>query len=148
LGFEAVRAVPEPILRDYRPGDFPAVEALWAATGLGGAHRGDGAPVVEATLVQGGRLRLLESEGRILGTAWLTCDGRRTYLHHFGILPDVQGRGLGRRLLEDVLEAARGIGLQVKLEVGLGNARARDLYLRAGFRPLGDYEVLILRRLP
>lgn len=133
-------------LRDYAPGDFPAVAALWEATGLGSAHRGDGAGVVEATLARGGRLRLLESAGELLGTAWLTTDGRRAYLHHFGIRPDAQGRGLGRRLLEDVLEAARALGLQVKLEVGLDNPRARALYLGAGFKPLGDYEVLILRR--
>ena len=31
----------------------------------------------------------------------MTWDGRRIYLHHFGILPEYQRKGLGRKLAED-----------------------------------------------
>lgn len=133
--------------RDFHDGDFPAVQALWEATGMGGAQRADDLPVVRRTLDLGGRLLVLEEVpgGALAGTAWITQDGRRSYLHHFGIRPDLQGRGLGRLLLDAVLEAARQLGLQLKLEVGQDNPRAQELYRRNGFQRLGDYEVLIIR---
>jgi len=135
--------------RDFRTEDWPAVQELWAATGLGGAQRGDDAQVIATTLARGGRFLVLEERpgGGILGAAWLTNDGRRLYLHHFGISPARQGQGLGRILLAEVLAAARPIGLQLKLEVHRDNLRAQDLYLRNGFARLGDYETLIIRDL-
>jgi len=134
--------------RDFQAGDWPAVQELWEATGLGGAHRGDDAGVIATTLARGGRFLVLEeAPGAIAGTAWLTSDGRRLYLHHFGISPDRQGQGLGRILLAEVLAAARAAGLQLKLEVHRDNARAQALYRGAGFAALGDYQTLIIRDL-
>lgn len=133
--------------RDFQKGDFPAVQALWEATGLAGAQRADDEAVIRRTLDQGGRfLVLVEETGEALaGSAWLTQDGRRTYLHHFAIRPDLQGRGLGRLLMDATLEAARTLGLQLKLEVDQDNLRAQALYRSYGFKQLGDYDVLILR---
>lgn len=137
----------EPALRDYRHGDFPAILAVWEATGLGGAQRGDDAAVIERTLASGGRFLVLEhcAGGPVIGTAWLTCDARRLYLHHVGVLPSHQRRGLGARLTAAAQAIARELGLQIKLEVHRDNRTARDLYLGAGFAPLGEYDVLIDR---
>jgi ribosomal protein S18 acetylase RimI-like enzyme len=133
--------------RDFQKGDFTAVQVLWEATGLAGAQRADDEAVIRRTLDQGGRfLVLVEEPGEALaGTAWLTQDGRRTYLHHFAIRPDLQGQGLGRLLMDATLEAARTLGLQLKLEVDQDNLRAQALYRSCGFKQLGDYDVLILR---
>jgi ribosomal protein S18 acetylase RimI-like enzyme len=137
---------PSVVCRDYRDGDFPGIQALWEVTGLGGAHRGDTAALVEATLRHGGCFLILEEpDGRIVGTSWLTSDARRVYLHHFGILPDRQGQKLGRLLLDETMARVAERGLQVKLEVHKDNGRAQMLYRSAGFKPLGDYDVLIIR---
>ena len=135
--------------RNYRAGDYPAIRALWEATDLSGPQRGDSAASIERTLAQGGRFLVLEEDpGRaVAGTAWLTMDGRRSYLHHFGIRPDLQGRGLGRALLVEVLAAARALGLQLKLEVDPDNDRARNLYLGGGFRSAGTFDILMIRDL-
>jgi ribosomal protein S18 acetylase RimI-like enzyme len=137
-------------IRDYRPGDFPAVEALWKAVGMAAPQRGDSAEVIERTLrIESARLFVLEETdgGRIAGTSWITCDGRRLLLHHFAVAPDLQGRGLSKILLRASLDQAREAGLQMKLEVARGNTRAVELYKKAGFKSLGDYEVYILRSL-
>ena len=108
--------------------------------------RGDSAFVIERTLRQEfARLILLEETdgGRIVGTSWITCDGRRLLLHHFAVGLDFQGRGLSKILLQATLEHARAAGLPMKLEVSRANTRAVDLYKRAGFQSLGDYEVYI-----
>lgn len=143
----------EPRVRDYQPSDFPQVAAIWGETGMGGAERGDTAEVVERTLAGGGRLLVLEegAGGPLIGTSWLTCDRRRLYLHHFAVRPGYQGRGLSRPLLRASLQVAKEGGYQIKLEVHRTNRRAIELYLKAGFTPLGDYDVLIVRdpsRLP
>jgi ribosomal-protein-alanine acetyltransferase len=51
------------------------------------------------------------------------------------VLPEARRRGVGRRLLAHLLEAARASGGQrVTLEVARSNTPARQLYEGAGFR--------------
>ncbi len=85
------------------------------------------------------------ASGRIAGTSWMTCDGRRLLLHHFGILPEFQGKGLSKLLLKESLRFAKETGLQVKLEVHSSNHRAINLYNKFGFKLLKDYCIYIIR---
>jgi [ribosomal protein S18]-alanine N-acetyltransferase len=135
-------------IRDYRPGDFAALDALWREVGMATPGRGDTEEVVERTLkIDGARLLVLEdaASGDMIGASWITNDGRRLYLHHFAVKPSHQGRGLSKVLLRASLEHACAAGLQIKLEVARNNERAVGLYRKAGFKSLGDYEVYILR---
>ncbi|MGV1857398.1 GNAT family N-acetyltransferase [Rhizobium rhizogenes] len=51
-----------------------------------------------------------------------------------GIIPSYRGRGLGQRLIETTLQAARNAGfVRVELSVHADNARAIALYERVGF---------------
>lgn len=55
-------------------------------------------------------------------------------LHRIATRPQRQGQGLGRGLLDALLEAARGEGAErMLLEVADTNVPARTLYERAGF---------------
>jgi len=134
-------------IRNYADSDYPEMIRLWEMLGLGGAHRGDDEHVIERTIQMGGQLLLLvdQDSNAIIGTSWLTVDGRRTYLHHFGIHADYQGKGLSDDLLEESLKLAKAIGMQVKLEVHKDNVKALGLYKKTGFRYLGDYLVFIIR---
>jgi ribosomal protein S18 acetylase RimI-like enzyme len=134
-------------VRDYVPADAPAVMEVWGETGLGDPQRGDTPEVIARTLAAGGRLLVLEVDGALVGTSWLTVDGRRTLLHHFGVRPSHQRRSFGRLLLDASLAAARLIGLQVKLEVHRDHAVAVALYERAGFARLDGYDTYLLRDL-
>jgi len=137
------------LIRDYRDADWAAVEELWTATGMGGAHRGDTAAVVRRTLDGGARLLVMEETASrtVVGTAWLTHDHRRSYLHHFGILPAYQGKKLANDLMAASLAAAKEMGLQCKLEVHRENVRAVTLYKKYGFNCLGDYDTYIIRKI-
>ena len=77
----------------------------------------------------------------------MTWDGRRIYLHHFGILPDFQGRGFGTELAQKSLEWIRQTGQQVKLEVHKDNFKAKLLYEKLGFFAFRDYEIYMIRDL-
>lgn len=51
-----------------------------------------------------------------------------------GIIPSYRGQGLGRRLIEATLQAARDVGIErVELSVHADNERAIALYERVGF---------------
>lgn len=136
-------------IRDYKVYDFAEVNNLWKATGMGGAERGDDNDVIQKTIKTDGKLIILENKisKEIIGTSWLTNDGRRIYLHHFGIKPIYQGKGLSKILLNESLNFAKSKEMQLKLEVHKSNTKAIGLYITDGFKYLGDYEVYIIRDL-
>ncbi len=136
-------------VRDYWAADYPHVADIWERTGISTPGRGDSAEVIENTLRRKGRLLVLidKKTDTVVGTSWLTNDGRRLYLHHFAIDPKFQGAGLSKPLLRESLKIATEIGLQIKLEVHRDNARAINFYEKAGFKRLGDYDVYIIRDL-
>jgi len=140
---------PDYQIRDYIKEDFEEVNNLWMATEMGGTERGDTNEVILKTIKADGRLIILENKNtkEIIGTSWLTNDGRRIYLHHFGIKPIYQGKGLSKLLLNESLNFAKSKGLQLKLEVHKNNSKAIDLYKAGGFKYLGDYRVYIIRKL-
>ena len=132
-------------IRDYRTGDFPAIEALWKATGIYTVERGDTKELIEQCNHQGGKFLVLEDgSGEIAGTSWMTFDGRRIYLHHFAVGPDLQGRGYGRKLALASLEFARELGYPMKLEVQENNQPAVNLYRSLGFEVFEDYDIYMI----
>ncbi|MDR4988164.1 MAG: GNAT family N-acetyltransferase [Bacteroidales bacterium] len=135
------------IVRDYRPDDYVPMMALWDLTGLGGAHRGDTSAVIETSIAMGGRLLVAEdAESTLLATSWMTFDGRRLHLHHLGVLPAYQRKGIGRLLSRHCIEYAIERNVQIKLEVHRTNKAAIALYQQLGFNYLGDYDVYIIRK--
>ena len=135
------------IIREYRDNDFDAIIHFWDLTDMGSPERGDNRKTILDTINIGGCMLVMEekSTGRICGTSWMTFDGRRILLHHFGILPEFQGRGLSKSLLKESLQFIKKKGYQVKLEVHTTNSKAINLYKKFGFQHLGDYNVFIIR---
>ena len=60
------------------------------------------------------------------------------HLLNLSVLPEQQGRGLARLMLDSLCEICREQGCpQMWLEVRVSNRRARDVYLRYGFTEMG-----------
>lgn len=95
----------------------------------------------EEELVASGRWYLgveRVADGALVGYAGLWFDGYDTQVMTIAVDAAHQGHGLGRRLLEALIEHAREVGaLQVLLEVRVDNAPAIHLYESAGFQMLG-----------
>jgi ribosomal-protein-alanine N-acetyltransferase len=67
---------------------------------------------------------------------WLMVD--EAHVTTFAVLPAYRRRGIGGRLLSELIELAAQLGATVvTLEVRLSNAAARRLYQQFGFRPVG-----------
>jgi len=120
---------------------------VWNATGLGGRGRGDDQKIIEDSLAIGGKLIVAEDvqSRQVVGTSWMTFDGRRIHLHHIGVLHEYTNRGIGMLLTRHSLRFAREKGYQIKLEVREDNARAIRMYKKLGFKRLGDYDIYIVR---
>ncbi len=133
------------IIRDYHPSDFPHVEALWKETGIYAKERGDTDTIIHRCNSLGGKFLVMEDPKTklIVGTSWMTFDGRRVLLHHFAIRPSSQGKGLGRTLALESLKFAQELGCPVKLEVYQENQPAKNLYRSLGFYAFEDYDIFM-----
>lgn len=70
------------------------------------------------------------------GGIWLMVD--EAHVTTFAVLPSWRRRGIGGRLMLELLRLAISVGASVAtLEVRLSNVAARTLYQRFGFRPVG-----------
>ena len=77
-------------------------------------------------------------ESRVAGFCafWRVLD--HIHINNLAIRPELRGRGLGRILLQQVLQEAERLGARhATLEVRRSNAAARRLYEGAGFRLVG-----------
>ena len=104
---------------DYREEDYDEVAKLWILTDLGNSERGDTNEVIKQTLRHGGKFLVIELKSNnqiktIIGTLWMTNDGRRILLHHFGILPEYQGKGYSKLLLKEALQYVKKIRITGK----------------------------------
>lgn len=136
------------LVRDFTPGDFEGLSQVWNLTGLGNPARGDNLEIIMQSIAMGGKLLVAtNSQGNIVGTSWMTFDGRRIHLHHFGVHPNYQRMGVGKMLAAESLRFVKQKGYQVKLEVHQSNLAAISLYKKFGFQRLGDYDIYIIRDL-
>ncbi len=126
--------------------EFLKAKELWQKTGIENPARGDTFDILQSTIKFNGVLLGLYENDLLLGTAWLTDDGRRLYLHHMAIEPSYQGKGLSNILMHEIVKIAKERKLQIKLEVGINNTKAISLYKKYDFDELGNYKVLINRK--
>ena len=91
-------------------------------------------------------------EGRVLGTVTVELDGRipgghprpplapdQAHVRMLGVHPEVQGRGIGRRLMEGVADQARRAGKRrLTLETTEAMVTAQRLYESMGYRRVED----------
>ena len=81
---------------------------------------------------------LRDSEGRVVGYFVAMKGVDEMHLLNLTVAPAEQGRGHARRMLDELVALCDGLhARQLWLEVRESNARARQLYLRYGFRHIG-----------
>lgn len=143
-------------LRPMRQEDVPAVAALEARV----YEFPWSAGIFRDCLLAGYTSIALERDGELAGYSILSVAAGEAHLLNICVAPELQGQGIGRRLLEYMLERARLAGAgKLFLEVRPSNRRALKVYRRAGFEIIGtrrDYyraaagkedAVVLLRRL-
>ena len=119
-----------------RPDDIPAVHAIESAS-----FPTPWPPYAFRQELETNRMAhylVVRAGDRVVGYAgvWLMVD--EAHVTTFAVLPVYRRRGIGGRLLWELLELCVDLGASVAtLEVRLSNGPARELYQRFGFRPVG-----------
>ena len=124
------------VVRALRPADLPALvrmevelfeAAAWSPESLASEIGGTGRWYVGVVV-----------DGELVGYGGLWFDGFDAQVMTIGTDARFQGRGLGRRMLENLLDRASTLGAAVVLlEVRVDNDPAIHLYESAGFEKLG-----------
>ena len=80
------------------------------------------------------RYLVAEEDGKIVGFAgaWMILE--ESHMTNIAVLPEYRGRGVGRRLMEALMQYAANLGVSyMTLEVRAGNKKAQALYTSLGF---------------
>src|SRR5437762_3451187 len=88
---------------------------------------------------------VIELEGKPIGRLYIDRAENDIEIVDIALLPEVRSRGIGRMLLEEILEEARAKGKTVTIYVEHYNP-ARHLYDRLGFRHVDTNGVYHLMR--
>ncbi|MCJ2045487.1 GNAT family N-acetyltransferase [Methylobacterium sp. J-078] len=79
------------------------------------------------------RFEVIAQDGASIGRIVTDLGADAVTLVDIVLLPEWRGRGLGTRLIDETMAAARLAGLPLRLAVSADNAGARRLYARLGF---------------
>ncbi len=115
--------------------DYPLVHVLWQRADLW-MRPSDGPAEVALRLERDQDLFLVarDDAGAVAGVVMGGWDGRRAYVYHLAVLPELQRQGVAT-LLMDELEArfrARG-ALKAKLQILIENEASRAFFSQRGY---------------
>ena len=148
------------MIRSYEDRDREACRSLWRdltqwhrdlyADQSIGADRDPGDFFDEHLATVGAeRIWVAEEDGSILGFVGLIVDGARGELEPIVVSPDARGSGLGRALGEQVITAARELGLRrIDVRPAARNDGALRFFHELGFDTLGQLELMIYLQEP
>ena len=93
-----------------------------------------------AECIELGEINIVELHGERVGIIQIFDRADAIDIGEIQIEPDRQNRGIGTRVLLDIISAARVTKKPVRLSVALKNDNAFRLYTRLGFRQVGRSE--------
>ena len=124
--------------REFSINDYDAAVDLWQRVeGLEIAEGDDRESVAQFLARNPGLSRVVTDGSGIVCVALCGHDAHRGYIYHLAVDPAYQGRGLGRRLVDECLEGLRQTGLKrVIILVAGDNPRGREFWKRCGWEEI------------
>jgi ribosomal protein S18 acetylase RimI-like enzyme len=124
--------------REFFIDDYDAAVELWKRVeGLEIAEGDDRESVGQFLERNPGLSRVGTDGSAVVGVALCGHDGRRGHIYHLAVDPAYQGRGLGKRLLNESLEDLRRAGVKrVIIMVADDNPRGREFWKRFGYEEI------------
>ena len=118
--------------REFSINDYDAAVELWQRVeGLEIAEGDDRESVAQFLARNRGLSRVATDGSGAVGVVLCGHDGRRGHIYHLAVDPAYQGRGLGKRLVDECLESLRRTGvMRVIIMVAEDNPRGREFWKR------------------
>ena len=126
--------------REFSINDYAAAVQIWQRVeGLEIAEGDDRDSVAQFLARNLGLSRVATDGSAIVGVALCGHDGRRGHIYHLAIDPAYQGRGLGKRLLDECLNGLRRVGLKrAIIMVADSNSRGHEFWCRCNWEEIPD----------
>lgn len=124
------------MIRKMRIGDYEKVYGLWmCCAGMGLNDLDDSEAGIEKFLIRNPETCFVaEEDGCIIGVILAGNDGRRAYLYHTAVHPAHRGRGIGKALVDQLLEALAALSIsKAALVVFDRNEAGNAFWERMGF---------------
>jgi N-acetylglutamate synthase len=124
--------------REFSISDYDAALQVWQRVEGVEIAEGDDREGVAQFLARNPGLSKVAIDGpAIVGVALCGQDGRRGHIYHLAVDPAYQGRGLGKRLLDECLDGLREAGVQrVIILVAGDNQRGAKFWKRYGWEEI------------
>jgi N-acetylglutamate synthase len=124
--------------REFSINDYNAALGIWQRVeGLEIAEGDDRESVAQFLARNPGLSRVAIDGSATVGVALCGHDGHRGHIYHLAVDPAYQGRGLGKRLLDECLDGLRRAGLKrAIIMVADNNPRGREFWRRYGWEEI------------
>jgi N-acetylglutamate synthase len=125
-------------IRKFSINDYDAAIELWQRVeGLEIAEGDDREGVAQFLARNPGLSRVAADGSAVVGVVLCGHDGRRGHIYHLAVDPAYQGRGLGKRLLDESLADLRRTGVKrVIIMVADDNPSGRKFWKRSGYEEI------------
>jgi ribosomal protein S18 acetylase RimI-like enzyme len=120
---------------EFTMDDYPVVHVLWQRGGLW-MRPSDGpeATLLKLTRDPGLFLVARNAGGRVVGTVMGGWDGRRAYIYHLAVAPELQRQGIADALMDELEERFRALGaLKAKLQILVENETSKAFFAHRGY---------------
>ena len=82
---------------------------------------------------------VVQEQGEIVGVILCGSDGRRAYIYHATVATGYRSKGIGKQLVDVVIDAVKKLGInKIALGVFANNTAGNDFWERRGFAQRDD----------
>ncbi len=122
-------------IAEFTMDDYPVVHVLWQRGDLW-MRPSDGpeATLLKLTRDPGLFLVARDAGGKVVGTVMGGWDGRRAYVYHLAVAPELQRQGIADALMDELEERFRALGaLKAKLQIMVDNETSKAFFAHRGY---------------
>ena len=120
---------------EFSMDDYPVVHVLWQRGDLW-MRPSDGpeATLLKLTRDPGLVLVARDGAGKVVGTVIGGWDGRRAYVYHLAVAPELRRQGVADALMDELEERFRALGaLKAKLQILVENETSKAFFAHRGY---------------
>ena len=134
--------------REFVIDDYDGALAVWAdEEGIEICEGDEREEIAQYLKRNPGLSRVAEADGKIVGAALCSHDGRRGWIYHLAVAREHRGKGIGKVLIDDCLKGLRALGLRRSIILVAGdNPRGHQFWLRNGWENI-DGAIAMTREL-
>ncbi|MEJ2248376.1 MAG: GNAT family N-acetyltransferase [Candidatus Lokiarchaeota archaeon] len=123
--------------------DYSVVLKIWKETSIT-ITSSESKEEVERMLLRNPNLCLIgKLEDKIIAVVFGGFDGRRGYVHHLAVIPEYQGKGYGRKIMEELVKRFRDMKVhKLHLFVEKRNQDVINFYENLGWEVRNDLEMM------